>query len=58
MGKKLLLDMDTLGFTTYNIEGVTWGPDLPNGHHTLVFVSDDNFLEGQVSQFLLFEVIP
>ncbi|MET0637624.1 MAG: esterase-like activity of phytase family protein [Chitinophagaceae bacterium] len=56
--KKLLLNMDDLGFTIYNIEGVTFGPDLPNGHHTLVFVSDDNFLDNQQTQFLLFEVIP
>ena len=35
-----------------------FGPRLPNGHATLVFASDDNFGKGQVTQFLLFEVLP
>jgi len=56
--KKLLLNMDDLGIYTDNIEGVTFGPDLPNGHRTLVFVSDDNFQPFEKTQFLLFEVIP
>jgi hypothetical protein len=56
--KKLLLDMNSLGIFIDNIEGVTFGPLLPNGHRTLVFVSDDNFAPKQKSQFLLFEVIP
>lgn len=56
--KKLLLDMASLGFSTYNIEGLTFGPDLPNGHRTLVFVADNNFRDIEKSQFLLFEVIP
>ncbi len=56
--KKLLLNMDELGRYTDNIEGVTFGPDLPNGHRTLLFVSDDNFSPLQKTQFLLFEVIP
>ena len=54
--KKLLLNMDDLGIYTDNIEGVTFGPDLPNGHKTLIFVSDNNFDKGQKTQFLLFEV--
>ncbi|MCY7421002.1 MAG: esterase-like activity of phytase family protein, partial [Chitinophagaceae bacterium] len=41
--KTLLLNMDTLGRYTDNIEGVTFGPVLPNGHKTLVFVADNNF---------------
>jgi hypothetical protein len=56
--KKLLLNMDELGRYIDNIEGVTFGPDLPNGHRTLLFVSDDNFSPLQKTQFLLFEVIP
>ena len=56
--KKLLLNMDDLGIYIDNIEGVTFGPDLPNGHKTLVFVSDNNFLAIEKTQFLLFEVIP
>jgi hypothetical protein len=56
--KKLLLDMNTIGRFIDNIEGVTFGPVLPNGHRTLVFVSDDNFDKKQKMQFLLFEVLP
>lgn len=54
--KKLLLNMDDLGIYIDNIEGLTFGPDLPNGHKTLVFVSDNNFDKLQKTQFLLFEV--
>lgn len=54
--KKLLLNMDELGIYIDNIEGVTLGPKLPNGHQTLVFVSDNNFSADQVTQFLLFEI--
>jgi len=56
--KKLLLNMDELDRYIDNIEGVTFGPDMPNGHRTLLFVSDDNFSSLQKTQFLLFEVIP
>jgi hypothetical protein len=38
-----------------NTEGMAWGPLLPNGHRSLVFVSDDNFNPAQVTQFLAFE---
>ena len=34
--KKLLLNMDDLGIYIDNIEGVTFGPTLPNGHKTLI----------------------
>jgi len=54
--KKLLLNTDSLGLYIDNIEGVTFGPDLPDGHKTLVFVSDDNFSPLQKTQFLLFEI--
>jgi hypothetical protein len=56
VSKKLLLNMDSLGFYIDNIEGVTFGPTLPNGHKTLVFVSDNNFLPIEKTQFLLFEI--
>ena len=58
ISKKLLLNMDELGRYVDNIEGVTFGPTLPNGHRTLIFVADDNFSPLQKTQFLLFEVIP
>ena len=54
--KKLLLNMDNLGVFTDNIEGVCWGPRLPNGKRSLIFVSDNNFSPLQQTQFLLFEV--
>lgn len=54
--KKLLLDMNSLGRFIDNVEGVTFGPTLPNGHRTLIFVTDDNFATYQKTQFLLFEV--
>jgi hypothetical protein len=54
--KKLLLNMDELGFYIDNIEGVTFGPLLPNGKRTLIFVADNNFNPLEKTQFLLFEV--
>lgn len=56
--KRLLLNMDDLGIYIDNVEGVTVGPTLPNGHQTLLFVSDNNFNSFEKTQFLLFEVIP
>ncbi len=42
-----------------NIEGITFGPVLPNGHKTLIAVSDNNFskFEKQLNQFILFEIV-
>jgi hypothetical protein len=56
LSKKLLLNMDNLKFHIDNIEGVSFGPRLSSGHQTLIFVSDNNFSEEQVTQFLLFEI--
>jgi hypothetical protein len=55
--KKLLLNMDDLHTYIDNIEGVTFGPVLPNGHKTLLFISDNNFSIFQKTQLLLFEVM-
>ncbi len=40
-----------------NLEGMTFGPDLPNGNKTLLLVSDNNFnsLGRQISQIILME---
>ena len=57
VNKTLLLNMDNLGIYTDNIEGVTFGPVLPNGHKTLLFIADNNFNVIEKSQLLLFEVI-
>jgi hypothetical protein len=56
ISKKLLLNMDDLGIYIDNVEGVTFGPKLSNGHQTLIFVSDNNFSEQEKTQFLLFEI--
>lgn len=56
--KHLLLNLDALGIYIDNVEGMTFGPTLPNGHKTLLMVADNNFLPIQQSQFLLFEVVP
>ena len=55
--KTLLLNMDDLGIYTDNIEGVTFGPRLPNGHKTLLFIADNNFSALEKAQVMLFEVV-
>ncbi|MET7682340.1 esterase-like activity of phytase family protein [Streptomyces sp. NPDC005423] len=35
-----------------NTEGMTWGPTLRDGERTLVLVSDDNFADDAVTQFV------
>lgn len=41
-----------------NLEGMTFGPDLPNGNKTLLLASDNNFnsLGRQISQIILMEI--
>ena len=41
-----------------NIEGITFGPKLPNGNQSLLLVTDDNFqIYGkQLNQFILLEI--
>lgn len=56
--KQLLLNMDDLKMYIDNIEGVTFGPTLPNGHNTLLFIADNNFNPLEKTQLLLFEIIP
>ncbi|WP_316734982.1 esterase-like activity of phytase family protein [Pedobacter aquatilis] len=56
--KKLLFDFDTIGKHIDNFEGITFGPNLPNGHKTLIFCVDNNFSKSQTQQFFLFEVEP
>ncbi|MDQ3278896.1 MAG: esterase-like activity of phytase family protein [Bacteroidota bacterium] len=54
--KKLLLNMDNLKRWVDNVEGATFGPRLPNGKRSLLFVTDDNFAAFAQTQFFLFEV--
>ncbi len=57
--RKLLFDMNNaLGFDIFNIEGVSFGPVLANGHRSLLFVTDNNFNVKEKTQFFLFEVLP
>ena len=52
--KRLLLNLDTLGIPLDNVEGMTFGPRLPDGRRSVVLVSDNNFAAAQFTQFLLF----
>jgi len=52
--KTLLFDLDTLGIPLDNVEGMAFGPDLPDGRRSLILVSDNNFAAAQFTQFLLF----
>jgi hypothetical protein len=60
MRKRLIANLGALmnGARIDNIEGMSWGPSLANGHRCLVFVSDDNFNKAQVTQVLAFEILP
>jgi hypothetical protein len=51
--KRLLVDVADLPLASVdNIEGMAWGPDRADGSRALVLVSDDNFSETQVTQFV------
>ena len=53
--KKLLLDFSKIKVKkTDNIEGMTWGYPIGN-KKTILFISDNNFKETQVTQLILFE---
>ena len=53
--KKLLFSLDSLGTRVDNVEGITFGPILPNGNRSLILVSDNNFIGLQKTQILLFD---
>jgi hypothetical protein len=48
-----LFAFDDLGIPIDNIEGMTFGPTLPDGRQTLVIVSDNNFAASQFTQFIV-----
>lgn len=61
--KELLLDFEDLrdqltNHSIDNIEGIAFGPLLPNGKKSLILVSDNNFnkLGKQLNQFILLEI--
>ncbi|UZH55287.1 esterase-like activity of phytase family protein [Salinimicrobium tongyeongense] len=43
-----------------NIEGITFGPTLPNGNQSLILISDNNFnsMGPQLNQVILMEFVP
>ncbi|MGC1247499.1 MAG: esterase-like activity of phytase family protein, partial [Spirulinaceae cyanobacterium] len=54
--KKLLLDLKELEIYLDNFEGMVLGPLLPDGSKSVILVSDNNFSEEQITQFLLFRL--
>ncbi len=54
--KTLLYDFDVLGLTLDNLEGLAFGPTLPEGSQTVVVVSDNNFSPTAFTQFLAFTI--
>jgi len=59
VSKQLVLNLNTLHLPKLdNVEGMSWGPKLENGHDSLVLVSDNNFNPTEVTQFLAFDVNP
>lgn len=56
VSKELILDFSDYNQKIDNIEGMTFGPDFPDGSKSLLFVSDDNFNQKQETQLWLFSV--
>ena len=54
--KKLLFNLDDLDRYIDNVEGICFGPKLPNGKRSLILISDDNFSNTQQTQLFLFEL--
>lgn len=54
--KTLLVDLDVYGLTLDNIEGITLGPALPDGHRSIILVADNNFSTTQVTQFIALSI--
>jgi len=40
------------------LEGMSWGPRLANGHRSLALVADNDFIPGENTQLLVFDVLP
>lgn len=53
LSKTLVLDLADAGLRSVdNIEGMSWGPPLPDGRRVLLLVSDNNFNPAEVTQFV------
>lgn len=56
--KRLVADLNAMGLPRVdNLEGMSLGPPLRNGHPSFILISDDNFSRDQITQLLLFELI-
>jgi hypothetical protein len=60
VSQRQVFAFDDLGIPIDNIEGMTFGPTLPDGRQTLVIVSDNNFNAGQFTQFIVLalDIVP
>jgi hypothetical protein len=56
--KTLVYDFARAGFIPDNLEGMTFGPTLPDGSRTLVLVSDNNFEPLQKTQIVALRLRP
>jgi 3-phytase len=55
--KRLILNVEqNLGIEPDNIEGMAFGPALPDGRLPLILVSDNNFAATQATQFIVLAV--
>lgn len=54
VSKTLIMDLESIGRRLDNLEGLCFGPLLPDGRRSLILVSDNNFNAIQISQFLVF----
>jgi len=55
--KRLILNVEEdLGIEPDNIEGMAFGPALPDGRLPLILVSDNNFAANQTTQFIVLAV--
>jgi hypothetical protein len=57
VSKRLILNVEEdLGIEPDNIEGMAFGPALPDGRLPLILVSDNNFAASQSTQFIVLAV--
>jgi 3-phytase/alkaline phosphatase D len=57
VAKRLILNVEEdLGIEPDNIEGMAFGPALPDGRLPLILVSDNNFAATQTTQFIVLAV--
>ena len=55
--KQFVLDVQTdLGIVPDNLEGMAFGPPLPDGRLPLILVSDNNIDPAAVTQFIVLAV--